>query len=329
MITTLTTLMLVLPMHTSSSTSAADRAAHAAEHAAEAAAAAAESMARAAAAMEKIAAGMGASAAAPSTAPAPAAAAVADAEADLAVWTANIGANMVLFAGNSETIAIGTDISVERKTADWILTGKLAGGYGESTSPTTGASDTTALFLATSLRADFRFNEMVSAYAAALVDTDHVKAIEYRAGGEGGASVQWFEQKVDDYVKAAFKTDLALRAQYESRFQYFPQAAPVVILARTNLDDVSLVAPRLGLSFVYGITKDATFTEDAEILPNVIPDPAVDGTRVLINSASKLSFKLTTALSFNSALVLKFDNIPAAGKDDLDVQLTVGLSVTL
>lgn len=312
MITTLATLMLVLPVQTASSTtSAAERAAVAAERAAEASL-------RAATALEKVAAAL---AGTPSTEPAPAAAAVAAAEAPVAVWTANIGANMVWFAGNSEQVAIGTDIAVERKSVDWILTGKLNGGYGWSTPPAAADGQVTALFLSTLLRADFRFNDTVSVFIAGLADMDHVKDIEYRAGGEGGASVRWFEAMVDDYVKSSLKTDLAMRAQKESRFRYYG--------IRENLEDTAVVAPRLGIGFVYGISKDATFTEDAEILPNLVSDDTENGTRVLINSTSKLGFKLNTSLSFNTAFVLKFDSIPAEGKEELDTQLTVGLSVTL
>jgi len=77
-------------------------------------------------------------------------------------------------------------------------------------------------------------------------------------------------------------------------------------------------------SLLHISAKDLTFTEDAEAMPNVVGD-----SRLLFNSLSKISVRLTQALSFAVALDIKQDTRPAPGKEELDSALTIGLEVGL
>jgi hypothetical protein len=126
----------------------------------------------------------------------------------------------------------------------------------------------------------------------------------------------WFDIKETDYSKIFLRTDLGFRYQYESRFQYYP--TPM------REPGVTLVAPRLGAVFRYGFRKGTSFSEEAEVLPNVTGDA-----RVLINSQSKLTTLLTGALSFAAGFGVKFDSAPAPGKVDTETTLTVGLEVAI
>ena len=119
-------------------------------------------------------------------------------------------------------------------------------------------------------------------------------------------------QEVGDVVKTSLSTDLGLRYTKELRFTYYPPEAGL-----GSHKDLDLLAPRLAVAFKYGITPDIVFTEDAEALPNIVvdsDDDTIDSAKLNINSTSKLSIKLTTALSFVNSLVFKYDSAPATGK---------------
>jgi hypothetical protein len=301
--------LLVSQAQTSTTAEAALlRAIDAAERAAKAAQSAAEAAERAALALQPPAA----------TAPAAPAAAVAEAAPAPPAWAGTIGFGLIWLAGNAETLTVSGNLSLERKSEHWIFGAKAGGAYGQAVAATgpDAAPQVVALNAFFQLRGDRRFTEKVSGYIAGGIDTDHVKAIEYRAFGEGGSGLTWFEHKEEDFVKSSFRTDLAIRYAKESRHAYYTVPA--------GLPDVDFVAPRLGVAFRYAITKEIIFIEDAEALPNVIGD-----SRLLLNSTSKLSLRLTSVLSFSTALQIKFDSAPAPTKEELDSNLTLGLELGL
>ncbi len=285
----------------------AERAAKAAERAADAAQRAAEAAAKAADAAQRVS-----TAAATETT----AEKKEDAEPTGAQWTGSLGAGLISFTGNSETLTFSLNGALERKTENWIYAAMVAAAYGQATTTIGGPSDVVALNAQARLRGDRRFTEHVSAFLAAGLETDHVKSVEYNAFGEVGSGIIWIERKQGDLLKTMLRTDLALRYGNEARFQYYPTPADVA--------DVTLVAPRLGVAFRYALTPTVVFTEDVEALLNV-----VGASRVLATSTTKLSAGLNRHLSFGVGFQVRHDSTPATGKKPTDTALTVGIEATL
>lgn len=286
------------------------------EKAAAAAQSAAESAARAAAAAER-AAGP-AKAEGPATAgpaPAPGAGAAAGAK-----WTNNIGFGLISLTGNSRSITATTTVAAERKSEDWIFALKGAAAYGESSPPVAaGVAETSSVIAAlagATLRGDRRFTERYSAYLLAGADTDRVKSVARRLTGEAGLSILWIDEKEGNFLKRSLKTDLAMRHQEEKRFQFYP--------VRLEVADVKLTAPRVAASFRYALSKEVVFLQDLEVLPNVVGE-----SRVLANSLSKLSSRLSASVALTLGFSVAYDSKPAAGKEDTDTTLSAGLEVAL
>lgn len=269
---------------------------------------------RTAAAAEKIAQMHAAHGAAGSTAPA-AAAAAGDAEA----WTGTFSVGLVSLTGNAEALTLTSLLSLERKMEDWIVRAKASGAYGQARAAvaTTDEAEVVALRAMGELRGDRRFTERASGFLLAGVDTDHVKSIEERFYGEAGASMIWLDDKQDDFQRLMLRTDLALRYMNEQRFQFFPVPAQV--------PDVTLFGPRFGVAFRYGLSKDTAFVQEAEVIPNIVGATG----RVLFNSTSKLSSKLTKSLALGVSFVVTHDSQPAPGKRTTDTALTAGLDLSL
>ncbi|HEY3450506.1 MAG TPA: DUF481 domain-containing protein [Myxococcales bacterium] len=302
------------------SSAAIERSAAAVEKAADAAMKAAEAAQRAA----EAAAGAASKAAAPAPAPAPAPAQVAapgpiDAPAPgapaPAVWTGSTAVSLVSLSGNSESIAVTLNAAAERKSENWILGLKAAGSYGEAKAAVGGAGGAwaiNALNATVQARAAFRFTPRYSAYLVLGIDTDHVASVEERPFGEAGIGILWLDEMEGDLSKLKLNTDIAFRYAKEMRFQYYP--------VKTNIDDVDFAAPRIGLAFRYALNKNVIFTEDAEVLPNVIGDA-----RWLVNSNTKIAARVVNPLSIYISLLVKYDSRPAVGKVDTDTALAFGV----
>lgn len=285
---------------------AAQRAAAAAERSA----AAAE---RAAAAMEALVQKMSAPSAAPAAAPAAApeaAPGIAPATGE-SPWTGSVGLNLIALTGNSETLTVSTTGTGSRDWGPWKLSLKLAAAYGQTRVEDVTDFEVTALNAMGQVRGDRKLTSIASAFLLVGADTDHVKSVEYRAYGEGGAAITWLERKEGDEVVLLLRTDLGLRYANESRFQYYP--TPL------DIPDISLLAPKLGLGFRYAVSKDVAFVEEAEVLTNVMGEP-----RWLINSLTRINARLTESLAINVGFEIKHDSLPAQGKKPTDTILSVG-----
>jgi putative salt-induced outer membrane protein YdiY len=302
---------LTLAQADASAADSAARAAAAAEKAAQAAAVAAEAAVKAAEAAARMAAVVPAKFEAPAAEKAPAAPA-----APKAAWTGTVGLGLISLTGNSRTVTFNTNAAAERKSEGWIMAAKLSASYGQNRAAVGAATDTVAEAAGLQLRLDRRFGERYSAYVLAAGDTDHVKSVELRSTGEVGATVVWVDAGGDSGWKTTLRTDLGFRIANEQRYQYYP-----VDLA---LDDETLYAPRAGLAFRYAMSKDVLFSEDAEILPNVIGD-----SRVVVNSVSKISTRLSRTLAFGVAFTVNHDSAPAADKVATDTALALTLDVLL
>jgi putative salt-induced outer membrane protein YdiY len=250
-------------------------------------------------------------------APAPAAAAPAG-----AAWNGTIGLGLVSLTGNSRSVTFNTNAAAERKTEGWILGTKLYATYGQNRAAAADApTETVAEAAGLQLRVDRRFGPRYSTYALAAADADHVKSVELRSTGELGASVLWVDAGGDSGWKTSLRTDLGFRLSDERRYEYYP-ADPLV--APHGVDGVTLYAPRAGLAFKYAMSKDVLFSEDAEVMPNVSGD-----SRVLVNSISKISTRLSRTLAFGVAFTVNHDSSPAPAKVATDTALALTLDVLL
>src|SRR5262249_31958931 len=148
------------------------------------------------------------------------------------------------------------------------------------------------------------------------IDADRLKSIEARRQAELGVGYIWFDEKEGDLQKTSFRTDLGMRAGREYRFQYYP--------TEQNIDDVDLLAPRLGIAYRYAFNKDVIFTEEASALLNVVGN---DSGRWIQTSTTKLSSRLSGKISLGVGFTVTNDTHPAPGKVRLDTATTVGLEV--
>lgn len=287
----------------------AARAASAAEKAAQSAQAAAEAAQRAAQAAEAIAA-RGAPKVEEKKAEEK------KAEEKGAVWSGTLGAGLISVTGNARTITANVSGAFERTSKDWVIGGKASAVYGQSRPVGADASEVVAMAASLLLRGDRRFTERYSGYVSAAAETDHIKSVELRPSVEGGVGILWIEDKEGDLLRSRLRTDLALRYSQEHRFQYFP--VPL------NLEDVSLVAPKIGVNYRYALNKDVIFTEDLEVLLNI-----AGTSRALVTSVSKITARLVGALSMGVGFTVNHDSLPAEGRLPTDTALNVGLEVAL
>ncbi len=289
--------------------SAADRSAAAAEKAAAAAQLAAEAAMRIADAVA-------------GPLPGTAAAAVADKKKD--VWIGNVGVGLTFITGNSQTLTVTGSAAADRKWEKWALGIRANGAYGLA-NPDTNASANSSITARRALGTVRLDRTLGDSFAAlfGLVGTefDHMKNIESRSIGELGAGLTFFNKKEGDLEKFYLRLDLAMRAGYETRFQYFPVPATVTDYG------IVILAPRAAITLRWSFSKDVRLTEELEFVPFLLA-PTLG--RLLINNNTKLSARLTENLSLNTAVLVNFDSMPPQGSDGLtrketDVALTVGL----
>ena len=298
----------------------AAKSAEAAEKAAAAAQSAADTAAKLAAAFDELSAAL--KNAKPGEAPAPAAAPAEKTEASK--WSGLVGVSLISMTGNTNSLTATANLALRREDEKWIFQFKADGAYGrtrpkdilnEETGEYEEADpETVALNAKVEARGDFRFTKMISIYAAAGSKTDHVNSVEAMNYGEAGLSVIWFDRKEGDFTTLRLQTDIAFRAGKELRFNYYP--------TMFNVDDEIVAAPRFALAFRYAITDGLIFTEDLEVLPNVVGD-----SRVWVTSLTKLSLKLYKTLSFTASFLVKHDSNPVDDKKATDTVLTLGLEL--
>jgi hypothetical protein len=236
-------------------------------------------------------------------------------------WSGSVGVGLIWLAGNSETLTFSGNAAAAVKLTDWIFGLKLSAAYGQTVAPGMEELDldptVVAYNAAAQLRGDRRFTETVTGYLLAGVETDRVKSISSRTYGELGASLTWFEEKKEDFVLSSLRTDLGIRYTVEDQFQFYPEEMEI-----EEGDLGKMLAPRLGVAFRYAVSESLIFTEDLEVLPNVLHE-----TRVFLTSTSKIAMRLTQVLSFGVALGIAYDSLPVADKEKLDSALTAGLEV--
>jgi putative salt-induced outer membrane protein YdiY len=315
----------------------AEAAAQAAQAAAEASRRAAETTERLARTVERLvesmerqqqhAQGASAGAATPATPATPAAAAVtaapvptsaeaAAAAAAAPVWQGAVGLGLIALTGNSSTVTFNGLGTLERRSEDWVFNARAFGTYGQSRAAGEDLQQTVASAAGLRLRGDRRITATVSGYLLGGVEMDRIKSVEARLIGEGGLGLIWVDAREGSLERTFFRTDLAFRAAQENRFQYFPE--------RLDVPDALLLAPRLGLTYRHALNENVTFSEDAELLPNVI-----GAERLVLNSLTKLTARLVEKVSLGVSLLMQYDSQPAPERVPLDTALSVGVELGL
>ncbi|WP_242394932.1 DUF481 domain-containing protein [Anaeromyxobacter oryzisoli] len=235
-------------------------------------------------------------------------------------WTGALGAGAILLTGNTSTLTTSGTASVQRDVVGWIFSAKGSGVYGR-TRPVdrTQPSQVVALAATSQLRLDRKLGAHLTVFALGGSDTDHVASVEYRAYGEGGLAVIWLDAKRANGTDLSLRTDLGFRYAHESRWQYYATAAAPVT---GRLPAVDTSAPRAGLAFRSGLSKDVALVEEAEALANV------EGReRYNLRSLSKLTSRLVGKLTFVASYLVAHDSRPAPGKVRTDTSLGGSIEV--
>jgi putative salt-induced outer membrane protein YdiY len=227
-------------------------------------------------------------------------------------WKGTVGAGLIYVDGNAYGLTGSLAAAGERKSVDWIDSGRATATYGVARAAGEIGEKTSAYAAGLLLRLDRRWSPALSTYALASAETDHVKGLEWRPGGEVGLGYAWIDSRSGD--EAVFlRTDLGLHLAKDFRFQYDP--TPL------DLPDADLfVAPRLAVAFRCQLSKTSVFSEDAEVLPN-LNGPS----RVLVNSTAKVGARLSAAMQLGVAFTATYDSAPARGKKATDTVLAVTL----
>ncbi|RMG17264.1 MAG: DUF481 domain-containing protein [Deltaproteobacteria bacterium] len=227
-------------------------------------------------------------------------------------WSYQLGLSFISVTGNANAVTGKVSGLASGSWAKWRVKFEGGGAYGQATN---GLSEVTALNGNLSARGDRRLGPKFTVYLTGGLATDHVASIELQYFGEPGLSLLWWEEKEAKFVRSSLQTDLGFRLTRESRFQYFP--------VPRDLDDKDIYAPRLALSFRYALTRRAVFTEEAEILPDI-----VDTKNVRATSTSTLTAQIVEGVGITVSFKVRHIGAPAEGKVPTDTELAAGVSWT-
>ena len=226
-----------------------------------------------------------------------------------------VSLGIATLTGNSDSTTLSFGAAMTRKTPDWIYGFKASGAYGRSTDPNTGVESVNALNASGAVRGARRLSPLVAVYLEGIVDTDHLKSIEWRPAGEGGVSFQLVDEKDGDFQTRSLRVDFGFRGGYEYRFQYYP--VPL------NLEDQTIAAPKGGFSIRYAFSREAILADELNLLVNL-----PDGPRLLLTNVVKLSTQVYRMLAFSVSYGISEDSAPPPGKKNLDTTLMLALEMT-
>jgi hypothetical protein len=234
---------------------------------------------------------------------------------DTTPWTSTVGLGLIWLTGNSNTLTFNGNATASKTWAGWGIGIKAFGTYGE-TALNQGPETVTALQAGVRLRGSRDVTPSVPIFIAVGVETDHIKSEESLTFAEVGAGIIWAQRKEADYEKLLLRTDLSMHYEYETDFQYYPTTE--------SLPHRDLLGPRVGLIFRYAMRKDVIFTEDADVIPNVL-----GAARVRVDSMTKVASRLTGSLSLTMTFQVNYDSVPPPGKLPTDTALMAGLELAL
>ena len=227
-------------------------------------------------------------------------------------WSYQIGISLISVTGNANSVTGKLSGLASGTWEKWRVKFEGGGAYGQTTNET---ADVTALNGSFRARGERRLGQAFTVYLAGGGGADHVASIELQLYAEPGVSLLWWEEKEADFVRSSLQTDLGFRAMRENRFQYFPVAK--------DLEDKNVYAPRAALSFRYALSRRAVFTEEAEVLPNVL-----DPKDIRLTSTSTLTAQILEGVGLALSFKVRHIGAPAEGKVPTDTELSAGVSWT-
>lgn len=258
--------------------------------------------------------------------PAPATAAVAAPAAPSAPppWNFLLGVSFLSVSGNANALTGKLSGQAEGKFGQWGT--KIGAGavYGQTYATTPSDKQVTALNANVAARGQRQLSTMFNAYVATGALTDRVAKIAAQGYGEAGAGLVWFENIDGDYVKSKLTTDLGFRYTRESRAQFLVNGKSVLDdgqSAYQYLEDIDIYAIALKGGFRYAITKTAVFTEDLEVLPDV-----VNSSNLRVTSVSALSAQVDKGIALSLGFKARYIGAPATGAKPLDTELSAGVT---
>lgn len=228
-------------------------------------------------------------------------------------WSYQLGLNVLALSGNANAVTAKVNAAVDGRWDKWATSIKAGAAYGQSESGTTGEKTTTALNADLLARGDRKFSDHFGGYALAGALTDRVASIEYQGFGEVGVGMTWFEFLEGDFVRSRLRTDVGFRYTHEARHQYFPE--------RKDLPDNNIYSPRVSAGFRYALSKNSVFTQDIEVLPDVV---TVDNVRLTATSA--LSAQIIAGVSLQLGFKVRYIGVPADGAKKTDTELGTGIN---
>jgi hypothetical protein len=230
-------------------------------------------------------------------------------------WESEVGASLVSLTGNANTLTTRLTGRFRGELRGWASEVRAAGVYGQAR--TEAGRQVTARGGEVVLRGEREIAAHTAVYVQTGLLADHVASIEYQVHGEPGLARTWIEILDGEKVRTRLRTDLGFRMTRESRFQYFPEAE------RRNLDDQTIYAPRLAASFRQALGAHAAFTQQVELLPDVL-----DRRNLRANATSTLSAQIVDGVALQVAFLVRYIGVPAEGRVPTDTELSAGVAVT-
>lgn len=239
-------------------------------------------------------------------------------------WKGLVGVGFTFLTGNSQLLTLTGTAAADGQWEKWAMAVRASGAYGVS-NPTANVvgteSSVTARKAAGSVRGDREYG-FASLFVLGGGEFDHIKNVEAREFGEVGTGLTLLNEKRGDVEHLFFRLDLAMRAGYETRVQYFPYVTPIDPYA------IVILAPRAALALRWAPNEHVRFSEDCEAIPSVLA-PTLG--RLLVNSTTKLTARLTESVALATALVVNYDSMPPPStppKLSTDIALTAGLEAS-
>lgn len=230
-------------------------------------------------------------------------------------WAANAGLKILMSSGNASSFSGQVTAGVDGNWHDWSL--QLRGDAGYAQNSPLGTTIQPSIFNSTlSARGDRYYTPMFSTYARGSILQDRIASIRLQSYGDIGAGLLWWEILRDGAIRSRLQTSVGFRVLYESRHQYYPTDA----YAPTKM----VYGPPISISFRYGLTKDAYFTEDLDVTPDV-----TGGGDTRLQSVTALVAPLTRRTGLELGLKVRYIGRPAAGKRTTDTELGAGIRFSM
>lgn len=226
-------------------------------------------------------------------------------------WAAHAGLNLLMSTGNATSFSGQVTAGVDGNWRDWSLQMRGDAGYAQNSPLGTTAQPTifNSTFVA---RGDRYYTRMFSTYARGSILQDRIASIRLQSYGDVGVGLLWWEVLRDGYIRSRLQTSVGFRVLYESRHQYYPTEA----YAASKI----VYGPPISVSFRYGLTKDAYFTEDLDVTPDI-----TGGGDTRLQSTTALTAPLTRRTGLQLGLKVRYIGQPVAGKRTTDTELGAGI----